>query len=96
MGTKHNAKYIVTLTTEERKQLLELVGKGKAAAQKIKHANILLTSDENGENLPAEKVARAYRCHSQTVYGIHRASVLVAKGERASHENKGRLGRGDS
>ena len=33
--------YIVRLTEEERQQLLELLSKGKAAAYKIKHANIL-------------------------------------------------------
>ena len=47
MGKKHNAKYIVTLTSEERQELLQLVRKGEAAAYKIKHANILLASDEN-------------------------------------------------
>lgn len=75
MGTKHNAKYIVTLTTEERQQLLDLVSKGKAAAQTIKHANILLASDENGENLPASQVAKACHCHSQTVYNVRQRFV---------------------
>jgi transposase len=88
MGTKHNAKYIVTLTIEERKQLLELIGKGKAAAQKIKHANILLASDENGENLSAEKIAKAYRCHSQTIYGIRRR--FVEQGLEAALDRKKR------
>lgn len=35
-------KYIVRLTEEERFGLKELVSKGKAAAYKIKHANVLL------------------------------------------------------
>jgi transposase len=75
MGIKHNAKYIVTLTSEERKELLELVGKGKAAAQKIKHANILLASDENGENLSAAAVAKACHCHTKTVYNLRQRFV---------------------
>ena len=75
MGNKHNARYVVTLTSAERQHLLELVSKGKAAAYKIKHANILLASDENGEHLSATKVAEAYHCHSQTVYGIRRRFV---------------------
>jgi hypothetical protein len=75
MGTKHNAKYVVTLTPEERKDLLDLVTKGAAAAYKIKHANILLASDENGENLPAEAVGRMYHCHAQTVRGVRRRFV---------------------
>ncbi len=61
MGTKYNAKYVVTLTSQERKELLDLVGKGKAAAYKIKHANILLASDENGGNLPAAGVTSSNR-----------------------------------
>ena len=75
MGTKHNVKYVVTLTGEERKELLDLVQKGKAGASTIKHANILLTSDENGENLPASAVAKAYRCHSKTVYNLRKRFV---------------------
>ena len=76
MGTKHNAKYVVTLTSQERKELLDLVGKGKAAAYKIKHANILLASDENGENLPAAEVAKAYHCHRITVYNVRQRFVV--------------------
>jgi len=75
MGTTHNSKYFVTLTSEERKELLELVKKGKAAAYKIKHANILLASDENGENLPAAAVAKAYHCHAKTVYNLRQRFV---------------------
>jgi len=86
MGTKHNAKYIVTLTTEERQQLLDLVGKGKAAAQKIKHANILLASDENAENLPASEVAKVCHCHSRTVYNVRQR--FVEQGLEAALERK--------
>jgi len=75
MGRKHNAKYVVTLTSEERTRLLELVQKGTAAAYKIKHANILLASDADGENLPAETVAKAYHCHRMTVYNVRQRFV---------------------
>ena len=34
--------YKVTLTPEERRELIQLVATGKANAQKIKHANIRL------------------------------------------------------
>ena len=40
-------KYKVTLTTEERGSLEELVRKGKAAARKLTHARILLLADES-------------------------------------------------
>ena len=41
-------KYIVNLTSEERKNLEEIVSKGKTQAYRIKHANILLSVDVNG------------------------------------------------
>lgn len=41
-------RYIVKLTEEERQELQKLVSTGKAAAYKIKHANILLNIDANG------------------------------------------------
>ena len=40
-------KYVVELTSEERKELSELVSKGKAAARKITHARVLLQADES-------------------------------------------------
>ena len=40
-------KYVVELTSEERKKLSELVSKGKAAARKITHARVLLQADES-------------------------------------------------
>jgi transposase len=38
-------KYIVTLTQEERRMLLAILSKGKAAARKLMHARILLKAD---------------------------------------------------
>jgi transposase len=39
-------KYIVTLTTEERQELLTLTRAGKLSARKMKRAQILLKADE--------------------------------------------------
>jgi transposase len=39
-------RYIVTLTDDERKQLLELIKTGKTSARKLNRAHILLLSDE--------------------------------------------------
>ena len=39
-------KYVVELSLEERKELEGLVKKGKAAARKILHAQILLQADQ--------------------------------------------------
>jgi len=44
-----NKKYIVSLTSEERKQLEHLTKTGKAPAYKINHARILLKADTNQE-----------------------------------------------
>ena len=38
-------KFIVRLAPEERQQLEDLASKGKTAAYRIKHANILLKAD---------------------------------------------------
>ena len=45
-----NKKYIVRLTAEEKKELENLVKKGKTQAYRIKHANILLAVDADGPN----------------------------------------------
>jgi transposase len=39
--------YIVTLTSEERAMLRELISSGKAAARKISHARVLLKADSS-------------------------------------------------
>ena len=59
-----NKKYIVRLTKAEREQLEALVSKGKTAAYKIKHANILLMTDADGPNGEDETVAKALACHA--------------------------------
>jgi transposase len=38
-------KYLVTLTDDERRQLEQLLGKGKAAARTRRHAHLLLKAD---------------------------------------------------
>ena len=42
-------KYVVELTSEERKQLTELVKKGKTAGYKIRHAQMLFKSRSGGK-----------------------------------------------
>ena len=50
-------RYVVRLADEERQQPSEMVSKGKAAADKIKHANILLKVDVDGPVWTDEQVA---------------------------------------
>jgi hypothetical protein len=47
--------YIVRLSQEERQTLQDLVTTGEAAAYKIKHANILLNIDVNGQGWTDEE-----------------------------------------
>lgn len=68
-------KYIVRFTDEERKKLKELVTKGKAAAYKIRHANILLAADEDGTAWPDERIAEAFSAHEDTVANIRQRFV---------------------
>ncbi len=55
-------KYIVVLDAEERERLEQLVGVGKAAAYRIRHANILLAVDESdaGPKMTDVDAARAF------------------------------------
>ena len=70
-----NKKYIVELMPEERKQLQNLVRKGKAAAYKIEHANILLTVDAEGPAHSDEQTARTLHCHANTVRNLRQRFV---------------------
>ena len=70
-----NKRYVVRLADGERRQLEELVSKGKAAAQKIKHANILLKADADGEGWTDEDIAGTFLVHANTVRGIRQRFV---------------------
>lgn len=82
-------KYIVRLTDNERGTLLDLVSVGKAAAYKIKHANILLKSDADGPSWTDARIAEAFGCCRQTVENVRRRFVeqsLEAALERKKRE----------
>lgn len=68
-------RFIVALTPAEREQLEAMVSKGKGAAYRIKHANILLASDENGPNMKDDAIATALRCHRNTVANVRQRFV---------------------
>jgi transposase len=70
-----NKKYIVRLTDEEREQLIELTTKGKAAAYKIRHANILLKADADGPAWKDEQIADSFSVHVNTVIGVRQRFV---------------------
>jgi len=62
-------KYKVTLTTEERKSLQELIAAGKAAAKKLIHARILLKADAapGGPAWTDARIAEALEVNVTTV-----------------------------
>ncbi|MDM8543933.1 hypothetical protein QUF90_22895 [Desulfococcaceae bacterium HSG9] len=67
-----NKKYIVRLTDEERKYLNGLVKKGKTAAYKIRHANMLLKADADAAGWTDGQIAEVFSAHKGTVAGIRR------------------------
>ena len=87
-------KYIVRLTAEERTELEAMVTKGKVAAYKIKHANILLAADVHGPAWPDQQIATAFSCHPGTVENVRRRLVregLAAALERQKQAQPSRL-----
>ena len=86
MGTK--AKYVVTLTSEERDELKKLVQKGCVSGQRIRHAQVLLKLDAIAENKgwSREKIGEAYGCHRDTVGRI--AKQFVEDGMKAALARK--------
>jgi transposase len=70
-----NKKYIVRLGDEERQQLIDLTSTGKAAAYKIKHANMLLQVDADGPNQADHDVAKTFHCHVNTVRNVRQRFV---------------------
>lgn len=81
-----NKRYVVRLTGQERGELSDLVSKGKAAAYKIKHANILLAVDVEGPGWSDEQAAAAFGCHRNTVANVRQR--LVEGGLEAALERK--------
>jgi hypothetical protein len=69
-------KYIVRLTDEERSELEALVSKGKAAAHKIRRANILLKADADGPAWTDRQIAEAFSCVIHTAENVRRRCVL--------------------
>lgn len=70
-----NKKYIVRLTNEEREELGRLVRTGKAAAQKIRRANILLKTDANGPGWTDQHIAEAFGCRVRTIEKLRQRCV---------------------
>src|SRR5688572_11106672 len=88
-------KYKVTLTTEERQQLSDLIAAGKAAARKLAHARILLKADAapGGPAWLDQRIAEAVEVSAATVERVRQRFVeqgLDAALSRRPRERPGR------
>lgn len=86
-------RYLVTLTAEERQQLQALVSKGRAAAYKRRHAQVLLKADqsEHGASWPDAEIARALDVHVTTIERLRQRFVeegLVACLQRKEQQRR--------
>lgn len=73
MESHMTKKYIVTLTNDERQQLLELITKGRNRAKVFVRARILLDADEG---LKDEEIAARHHCGPSTVQRTRQRYVL--------------------
>ena len=71
-------KYKITLTKEERDNLIELTSQGKIAARKLIHAQILLHADEASTegSLKDADIAKAIHTSRLTVERVRKRFVL--------------------
>lgn len=72
-----NKKYIVTLATEERAQLYQMLSAGKAAARKLLHARILLKADASpeGPSWTDERISEALEVSTTTIGRVRQQFV---------------------
>lgn len=70
-------KYVVELTSEERRQLEGLIKKGKVAGYKIRHAQMLLKADQGkeGPGWPDQQIAEAFGAYLTTVECLRKRLV---------------------
>jgi hypothetical protein len=69
------AKYIVTLTDEERALLQKMVSSGNGAARKLLHARILLAADADGLARSDEATAQALQVGVSTIHRVRQRFV---------------------
>ena len=89
-------KYVVELTIEERKQLEELINRGKVEGYKIQHAQVLLKADQGKHGLAWKDgdITNAFGCHVTTVENIRRRFIefgleaALARAKRGPNKRK--------
>ena len=86
-------KYIGRLPDDARPHLVHVTTSGKPAADKRKHAHLLLQVDAHGPHWPDEHGAQACRCHGPTVRNVRQRFVepgLPAALARHTHSKPSR------
>src|SRR5262249_36282753 len=68
-------KYIVRLTDQQRKELLEIVKNLKGSSQKVRRAQILLKADADGPSWTDKRIAKAISCRTRTVENVRQRLV---------------------
>ena len=70
-------RYNVTLTREEREQLMAVISKGKHTSQQYRNACILINSDEGpyGQKISNEQIAQVLQINTKTVERIKQRFV---------------------
>ncbi len=91
-------KYRVTLTAQERQDLQDLIAAGKAAAQKLAHARILLKADAapDGPGWADDRIAEAVEVSPATIERVRQrfveqgleAALVRKRQDRPSRERK--------
>lgn len=79
-------KYIVRLSDAERQHLTALISKGKTAAYKIRHAQILLKADAEGPAWTDARIAESFSVSVNTVLNVRQR--LVEQGLEAALNRK--------
>jgi transposase len=74
---KTMVRYKVTLTNDERDQLLAIINKGKHTSQEYRSACILINSDEGpfGKKLTSDQIAQVLQINTKTVERIKQRFV---------------------
>jgi transposase len=88
-------KYKVTLTAEERQQLLDLIAAGRAAAQKLAHARVLLKADAapGGPAWTDDRIAEALEVSTDTAGRVRQRFVEQGLEAALSRKKQGRPSR---
>lgn len=80
-------KYVVRLTDQERKELVEVIRKLRGTSQKVRRAQILLKADADGPNWTDARIAEAFGVRTKTVENVRQR--LVERGFAATLRGAG-------